>query len=398
MRVLFLNRSYWPDAEATGQLLAELCEDLAPSFDVTVVAGQPNHNPDQVLYQPHGWQVRRGVKIRRVWNTTFPKSSLPGRIANLLSYLITALLAMIAIPRQDVIVVESDPPLLCLLGAVLRRSHRCKLVVYLQDIHPDIGIALGKIPNCWATRRLRQLLFGVYRRADRVVVLSRDMRDVLVDSGVAPERVDCIPNWIDTRTVCPRRQSNAFRERHGLNGHFVVMYSGNLGLCQRLEDILEAANRLRDDPRILFSFVGDGVSKRGLEDEARRMNLSNIRFFPYQPKEGLAESLSAADLHLLPLDPRVASYLMPSKLYGILASGSPLVAVAPASSELAEIIQKNRVGRLVPPQRPVLLAETIRQLATSGGGAPRDGPGSPASCRRSLRPQTTHRSFRRDAP
>lgn len=364
-RVLFLNRSYWPDAEATGQLLTELCEDLAPTFDVTVVAGQPNQNPGHAKFQTRGCEMRHGVRIRRVWNTRFPKSVLAGRIANLLSYLGTSFLAALALPRPDVVVVESDPPLLCLLGEFLRRWHQTKLVVYLQDIHPDIGIALGKIPDCWLTRRLRQGMFGVYRRADRVVVLSRDMRDLLIASGVSSARIDCIPNWIDTQTILPRKDSNAFRRRHGLDGQFIVMYSGNLGLCQRLEDVLAAADRLRDRPDILFLLVGDGVSKRGLEGEARRLGLPNVRFLPYQSKDDLAESLGAADLQLVPLDPRVASCLMPSKLYGVLASGNPVLAVAPKRSELAEITQERRVGLVVPPNRPDALAEAIARGSTN---------------------------------
>jgi glycosyltransferase involved in cell wall biosynthesis len=358
-RVLFLNRSYWPDAEATGQLLTELCEDLAPTFDVMVVAGQPNQNPSGVKFRRAGWEIRNGVSVRRVWHSRFPKSFLPGRVLNLLSYLAAALVAALFVPRPDLIIVETDPPLLCLIAAFLRRWHRAKLVVYLHDIYPDIAVALGKIPDGRLTRWLRQLMFGTYRRADRVVVLSRDMRDLLIAAGVAAQQVDCIPNWIDTELIVPRQDCNAFRQRHGLDGQFVVMYSGNLGLCQRLEDVLEAARQLLDRTDILFLLVGAGALKSRLETLARDWHLSNVRFLPYQPKGELSESLSAADLHLVPLDPRVSSCLMPSKLYGVLAAGSPLLAVAPEDCELAELTRREGVGLVVPPGKPDALAEAI---------------------------------------
>lgn len=364
-RLLFLNRSYWPDVEATGQLLTELCEDLAGTFDVTVIAGQPNQNPAGMDYRTQGSQRRHGVHVRRVWNTRLPKHSLPGRVVNLLSYFAGAWLAALAVPRPDVVIVETDPPLLCLLGAFLRRWRRAKLVVYLQDIYPDIAVALGKLPDGPPTRLLRRLMFGAYRRADRVVVLSRDMRDLLVASGVDAHKIECIPNWIDTEQVVPRKEQNAFRAEHGLDGQFVVMYSGNMGLCQRLEDVLSAADMLRDRNDLLFLMVGDGASRPQLQASARRLNLSNIRFLPYQPKDRLAESLSAADLHLVPLDPRVSSCLMPSKLYGILASGTPVLAIAPEDCELAEVARREAVGLVVPPGQPEALADAIRGLADS---------------------------------
>jgi colanic acid biosynthesis glycosyl transferase WcaI len=361
--VLFLNRSYWPDAEATGQLLTELCEDLPDSLDVTVIAGQPNDNPTGADYRRRGTEFRNGVRIRRVRHTRFNKRFLPGRIINYLSFLLAAFWAAVWTKLPDVAVVETDPPLLCLIGWYLKRLRGAKLIVYLQDIHPDIAVALGKIRNGWLTRALRRLMFRTYRAADRVVVLSRDMRDRVIDSGVAPERVVCIPNWIDTQQVRPVKHFNAFRERQCRGAKFVVMYSGNLGLCQRLEDVIAAASHLRDRRDILFLLVGEGVLKSQLIEQVLDLGLPNVRFLPYQPKSKLAESLSAADLHLVPLDPRVASCLMPSKLYGVLASGTPLVAVATDRCELAELIRQHAIGVVAQPGDPEALAGILRNLA-----------------------------------
>ena len=385
--LLFLNRSYWPDAEATGQLLTELCEDLAPHFDVTVIAGQPNDNPTGADYRRGGTEMHQGVRIRRVRHTRFPKRFLPGRLVNYLSFLIGAFWAALWIKRPDIVVVETDPPLLCLIGWFLQRVRGARLVCYLQDIHPDIGIALGrfKLPSffgrgrapcrapcthgrgrgegCWPLRVLRRLLFHVYRGADRVIVLSRDMRDHIARSGVNPERIACLPNWIDTSIVRPVKQGNPFRTRNGIDGQFVAMYSGNLGLCQRLEDVIAAAGCLRERSDILFVIIGEGALKRQLQQEVERQALANVRFLPYQPKSQLSESLSAADVHLVPLDERIASYLMPSKLYGILASGTPLVAVAPEECELAELTIEHGFGLLAPPGQPEALAEVIERLA-----------------------------------
>jgi glycosyltransferase involved in cell wall biosynthesis len=361
-RVLFLNRSYWPDAEATGQLLTELCEDLADSHDVMVIAGQPNDNPAGDAYRRRGTQFHRGVRIRRVWHTRFSKRSLRGRLLNYLSFLIAALWAAIWCRRPDVAVVETDPPLLCLIGWYLKRVRGVKLIVYLQDIHPDIAVALGKISNRWPTRLLRRLMHRSYRAADRIVVLSRDMLERVLGWDISPDRVVCIPNWTDTRHVRPMKSLNSFREQHSPDGQFTVMYSGNLGFCQRLEDVIAAAAQLCDRPDIQFLLVGGGSLERQLKEQVLDLGLSNVRFLPYQSKANLSESLSAADVHLVPLDPRIASCLMPSKLYGVLASGTPLVAIAPADCELSELTREHKIGVVAPPANPEALADAIRGL------------------------------------
>ena len=363
-RLLFLNRSYFPDMEATGQLLTELCEDLADRFDVAVICGQPNFAEAGTAYRRWGTETVRGVDVHRVWHSRFSKGLLPARLFNLLSYLLGAAMRSLAVRPPDVVVVETDPPLLCMLGAMLRQRFRCKLVVYLQDIYPDVGVALGKLPDNALTRLLRKWFFDVYRSAERVVVLGEDMGQVLLSAGVARWRIATIPNWADTARIQPCEHAvNAFRRRHGLDGKFVVMYSGNLGLCQGLDDMVGAAARLRPREDIQLLVIGDGVSRRRLEREAAVRQLSNVRFLDYQPRCELSCSLSAADLHLLPLDPRVARCVMPSKLYGILSAGRPMIGVVPPDCELARIIATEDVGFLVRPGDAAALADRIAWCA-----------------------------------
>ena len=312
--------------------------------------------------------MRNGVAIRRVMHTRFGKSSLCGRGLNILSYLFMAAAAAMFGPRPEMVVVETDPPLLCFLGAMLRLRFRCRLVIYLQDLYPDLAVALGKVRPGRSISLLRRLIFAVYRRADRIIVLSRDMQQVLVESGVCPERIAVIPNWIDSSEVRPIKQGNALRSEWNPENRFVVMYSGNMGLCQGLDDVIRAAELLRDEltggVQVQFLLVGDGSSRQRIQNLVDRLQLTNVRFLPYQSKRDLGSSLSAADLHLVPVDSRVYRYLMPSKLYGVLASGTPLLAVAPAESELAELTLDSEVGLVVAPDDPRALADAIRWCAT----------------------------------
>lgn len=358
-RVLFLNRSYWPDAEATGQLLAELCEDLAAEYDVTVLAGQPNHNPHQTSFRRSGIEEYRGVRICRVWHTRFSKRFLIGRAINLLSYLAMATLTALCLPRVEAVVTETDPFLLPILGNWLRSWRGCKHIVYLQDIYPDVAVNLGVIREGWVARGVRSLLHAAYRRAERVIVLSRDMRNLLVASGIPEQQICCIPNWTDTNRIVPLKHHNEFRVRQGLDDRFVVMYSGNMGLSQRLEHVLTAAARLSERENIAFVFVGDGAARRQLEDTVARQGLRNVRFLPYQPKDELACSLSAADLHVVTVDPRLSQCMMPSKLYGILASGTAVLTIAAPQSELCEVVERAGVGLAAPPDDTEALTDAI---------------------------------------
>ncbi len=366
-RVLFLNRSYWPDMEATGQLLTELCEGLSEDFQVEVLAGQPNSiNP----LAPADWRQLEGhggVRIRRLRHTRFPKGRIWARLVNYLTFSLAVCRTLQRWPVPDVVVFETDPFLLALEAHRLQQRTGCKLVGYLQDIHPDVGLAIGKIRDSFAVRRLRRSLFDVYRKCDRVVVLSEDMRQLLVAEDVCPDRVAVIPNWADTQKIIPAQATSRFRTQHGLTDKFVVMYSGNLGLTQRLSSFVAAAELLVDEARIHFAFVGRGSLEGQLRDEVAARGLKNISFFDYQPREELADSLAAADLHLVPLAAELAGCLMPSKLYGILAAGRPCLTNAPAGSELHRVISEQRVGFAVPSGSVAELAAAIREAAADPG-------------------------------
>lgn len=362
LRVLVLNRSYWPDVEATGQLLTELCEELARDCEVTVIAGQPNHSFEVGPLPAR--ETRNGVRIVRVRNRRYSKSSLWSRGAGLASYLVLSAWAALRQPRPDVVVAESDPPVLGLLGALLRRWHRCKFVNYLQDLHPEVGLALGKLRPGPLAALLRATTGVGLRSADRVVVLGRDMRRRVAARGVADERIAVVPNWSDTAAIRPGPPSRALRTAWGVGDSFVVMYSGNLGLSQNLDQVLDAAELLAAEP-VSFVLAGEGASKERLQKRAADRGLANVTFLPYAPKERLGEALGAADLHLVTLQAGLAGYIVPSKLYGILAAGRPYVAAVDADSEVAALTDAHGCGVRVPPDAPAELAAAIRRCAAA---------------------------------
>jgi colanic acid biosynthesis glycosyl transferase WcaI len=359
VHVLFINRSYFPDVEATGQLLAELCDDLSAQHEITVIAGTPN------FVAPAKWsgliqrEQQGRVTVLRVRSFRFNKVRMIGRILGLLSYLLLAFWAALRVRRPDVIVVETDPPLLGVAGALLKRWHRCRMLFYLQDLFPEVGLILGKLkPGLLATILRRATQIGL-NSAERIVVLGEDMRRRVLQRGIDPAKVRIVPNWADTSAVRPPAGENPMKAAWGVQDRFVVMYSGNLGLSQGLDHVLTAASMLRDRP-VLFLFVGEGAAKNRLIARVAEEKLENVRFLPYQPKERLGESLTAADVHLIPLQRGLAGYIVPSKLYGILAAGKPYIAAVDEESEVATITAQGQTGVRIEPDSPTELAASVR--------------------------------------
>lgn len=355
-----MNRSYWPDMEATGQLLTQLCEALADEFQVEVIAGQPNSVSADT---PADWKqrtVHNGVRIHRLRHLQLPKRNLLLRMANYLSFQWSVRRMLKRIGRPEVLVFETDPFTLAKEAGRLMNRQPIRVVGYLQDIHPDVGVALGKVQESSFVRTLRRDLFDVYHRCVRMVVLSEDMRQLLLDDGLAEQRVHVIPNWADVQRIRPLEGPNAFRQKHGLADKFVVMYSGNFGMTQRLDHFVQAAALLADDPRIHFVFVGRGSLEQALKQQVQRLGLQNVTITGYQPLSTLNVSLNAADLHLVPLTAQLTRCLMPSKLYGILAAGRPLLTNAPAESELHRLTVQNQVGLVVQPQQIDQIGQKIR--------------------------------------
>lgn len=362
-RVLFLNRSYWPDCEATGQLLTQLCENLADTFDISVLVGQPNANPKNESYVRYGVQTRNGVDIHRVPHTTFNKRSTMGKALNFVSFFFSACWQAVWVPHPQVVIAETDPFLLPLLGGILKQLRGCQLIVYLQDIYPDIAVAIGKAKPGIVTRTLWWMLRSTYNRADKVVVLGEDMRRRLILRGVDASRVVCIPNWIDTDDVYPIKEDNDFRREHGLQDKFVVMHSGNMGLTQELDQLLDVAQEVQDDERIVFLLVGDGASRKRLQERVTSSRLTNVRFLPYQPKEQLALTLSAADLHVVSMHPKISGLLVPSKMYGIMASGTPMLAIVPRTTDAHALVTREKIGFSVRPYDIVSQVTILRECA-----------------------------------
>lgn len=364
VRVCYFNRSYWPDTGATGQLLTELAEDLVArhGMQVTVVAGYPPSVPGRLAKE----EVRNGVRIVRARGTTFSQRAFAGRAANYVSYFLSALWIAVRLPKQDVTVALTDPPIIGL--AALAARPRRGMVFYCQDIFPQVAGLLEDFQSDGVNYVLERLNRYLVRQAKRIVSLGDTMSARLIEGkGADPAKIAVIHNWADTTAIEPSTKDNDFARAHGLAQRFVVLHAGNIGLSQNLDVVLDAAAILKPRTDIVILFIGDGNRRAALERDARARGLDNVRFLPYQPRESLRWTYATSDVCLVSLRPGLAGYIVPSKIYPILAAGRPYIAAVETATEVAALTDRHRCGVIVTPGDATALAAAIGKLAGDPG-------------------------------
>ncbi|HXT69793.1 MAG TPA: glycosyltransferase family 4 protein [Vicinamibacterales bacterium] len=357
MHIAFFNRSYYPETTATGQLLTDLCEDLVRDHGCrvsVVTAGR-----GRLL----GREEHNGVAILRASGTRFSKARFIGRATNYVTYFLSASYAGLRLDRPDVVVALTDPPIIGLAAWLAGKRFGAPLVMAFNDLFPEVTVLLPGFHSRPVNAMLQAVNKFLVKRAAANVALGETMRQRLIDNkGAPPDRTTIIANWADTSAIRPGPKANPFSLEHGLDRKFVVMHSGNIGLSQSLETVVEAAGLVRDIPDLQVVFVGDGVKKQEIQERARAAGLTNVRFLPFTPRERLGESFASADVFIVSLQRGLAGYIVPSKLYGILAAGRPYVAAVEESCEVASLTARQDCGLLAEPGNAVAMAARIRQL------------------------------------
>lgn len=313
---------------------------------------------------PHQ-EVVNGVSIHRVSTARRGRAQLGGRAIDYASFHAAAGLKLLRVLRAgDVAVAKTDPPLISVVASHVAAFRGAVLINWLQDVFPEVALAIAPdMMPPWAARLLTSSRDRSLRRASANVVLSERMREHVAARGINRKHISIVPNWTDADQLTPRVTcESATRARHGLDGKFVVGYSGNLGRAHEFETLVGAARLLRSDARIAFLITGSGAKAESLRRSVEAEGLSSFRFQPLQPSELLADSLAAADVHLVSLLPALEGLIVPSKIYGILAAGRPAVFVGDPRGDVARMIADHDCGISVPNGDSAALAAQLRWL------------------------------------
>lgn len=341
MRITLINQTFYPDVVSSGQHLADLALHLAGrGHEVTVVTSRRAYDdPGKVFSKQETW---RGIRILRGSATGFGKRARWRRATDFATFLCSCCWRLFWLPKPDVVVAITSPPLVSFIGAWFARLRGSRFCYWIMDLNPDEALAAGWLsPGSFAAHWLERCSRFSLRHAAKVIVLDRFMQKRILDKGIDAGRIVVIPPWSHDSVVrFDAAGRAAFRKRHGWDDKFVVMYSGNHSPCHPLDTLLEAAKQLSNREDIIFSFIGGGSNFPKVKQFAREHSLSNVRCLPYQPFDQLAGSLSAADLQVVVMGNPFVGLVHPCKIYNILRVGSPLLYIGPQPSHVSEILDQ----------------------------------------------------------
>ncbi len=372
MRLIFLNRFFYPDHSATSQMLTDLAFGLAErGLDVAVVTSRLRYDEPNARLAPR--ETVNGVRIERIWTSRFGRAGLLFRAVDYATFYVSVVWSLAwTVKRGDIVIAMTDPPALSVVAAVVARWRGARLVNWLQDVFPEVAEALAASAGLSSAlfAPLRILRNASLRHADMNVAIGPLMARRLQSSARLRDRVAVVPNWADTRAVRPvPAAANKLYSEWNLAGEFVVGYSGNLGRAHDAGTLLGAIAATARSPevarKIRWLFVGGGVLYERLRCEVERCGYGHVTFYPYQPREALAESLSAADVHIVSLRPELEGLVVPSKFYGIAAAGRPMLFIGSGDGEIARLIARYGCGATVVAGDIVALVAAVTAMAAS---------------------------------
>lgn len=358
-RLLIYAHYFYPDVASTGQILTELSEGMTDTFDITVICVVPSYSgtvEDKYKAKRIYEENYKGIRVIRVRVPEFQKSNKISRIKNLLAYFVNSLIATLKIEKQDYIFTISQPPILGgVLGVIGKWIKGGKLIYNIQDFNPEQTMAVGYSKNQLLLNTVMAVDKFSCKKANKVIVVGRDMQETLrnrFNNKKVPNNI-FINNWINEKEIYPLDRNHArvveFKKKYNLLDKFIVMYSGNIGLYYDLENIIKVIGEFKDREDVVFAFVGDGTVKNKVEAYVNENNLSNVTFIPYQDKADLIYSLNAADIHWVVNAKGIKGVSVPSKLYGVMAAGKPVLGVLDEGSEARLIVEDCNCGVCIEP-------------------------------------------------
>ena len=369
-RLWVITELYYPENNQTGYYLTKIAEGLTGKFDVKVICGQPNYAARGTRAAKN--EIHEDVEIFRVWGTTWDKNVLAFRLINMLTLGASIFFkALFKFQTNEDILVVSAPPSLPFITALAAKIRRANYTLVIQDKYPETLIAVGKTnENAISVKILHQCNRWLYTAAKKIIVVGRDMRELvetqLNQSGVEKTPLVVIQNWASLEEVEPTpRAENQILQDYDLLEKFVFLYAGNMGHPQDLESIVYCAEKLKTDERFHFLFLGSGVKRKWLEREVEEKGLKNVTLLSSRPRNEQRIFLNACDVGLVPLVRKMRGVAMPSRTYNLLAAGKPILALTEENSEIARVIEEDKVGWWVPPGEPEKLLKAIYQIYES---------------------------------
>jgi colanic acid biosynthesis glycosyl transferase WcaI len=351
VRILFVNQFFWPDVAATGQLLTDVVRHLGVEHDVTVICSSGSYAEGKSSEDPPP------VKLLRVPGLRYRRGKL-SRALSYFTFFVGALWYEFSVPRPDLVVTMTTPPMLGVTGWLLKMLRGSRHFLWEMDLFPEGLVVLGELgENSLITRFMRWIQDSVRHNSDGIIALGPCMRERLLARGISEDRVHVAENWADGGTILATAQRGS--------GPLNIFYSGNLGLAHDTGTIMAAIRHFRNDPRFLFTFAGGGAKRKELKEICRAEALANVRFLPYSSREGMNQHLAQADIGLVTERLDHLGIVVPSKIYALMASGRPLLFIGPRRATVDLMIEQFSCGWQIDPGAASELIALLDSLASN---------------------------------
>jgi len=369
MHILFLSDNFPPEVNAPASRTFEHCREwVAAGHEVTVITCAPNFPQGKVFagYRNRLWQkeTMSGITVIRVWSYVTANEGFSRRIADYVSYMISATAAAPFVRKADVVVGTSPQFFTAVAAYVVGLGKRIPFVFELRDLWPESIRAVGAMSKSRVLDWLEQVELFLYRRAALVVSVTESFRGDLQRRGIDPSKVEVITNGIDSSRFQPRPKDEALLDRHGLRGKFVAGYIGTHGMAHGLDTLLDAAAQLKREPdgeRFRLLLLGDGASKAALQERARLEGLDNVVFVDTVSKDEVVRYWSLLDVSIIHLKRTdLFRSVIPSKLFECMGMAIPVL--HGVEGESAGIVEREKVGIAFEPENAPELCRLLRQL------------------------------------
>ena len=363
-RLWVISEVYYPEETSTGYYLTAIAEGLSNDFDVKVLCGQPNYSVRGVVAQKH--EVHNGVEIFRALGTRLNRSVIAFRLINMFTLGLSIFLHGIRrFRRGDKILVVTTPPSMPFIVAIATLFRGATYALLIHDSYPEVLVAVGKAKaESFLIKIIHFLNRWLFKHASKIIVVGRDMKELVQKKAMGLDvPIAVIPNWAEVDDVVPQaREQNPLLHQLGLSDKLVILHAGNIGHPTEVRTITEAIRLLAHDQRFHFVFIGSGVKKRLLADAIRRSKLRNLTLLDPRPRVDQREFLNACDIGLVSLVSGMYGAAMPSKTYNIMAAGKPVLALTDEGSELAMVIDEDKIGWHLPPGNSQKLVTKLEEL------------------------------------
>ncbi|MFT5170723.1 MAG: glycosyltransferase involved in cell wall biosynthesis, partial [Candidatus Marinamargulisbacteria bacterium] len=364
VELLLISQLFYPELVSTGQTLTEICEVLSEKgVKIEVLCGHPTLVSQKRVKRK---MTYKGITIKRVFSTRFPKIFFWGKLINHITFTVSIFLRLLFAKKNRPIIVLTNPPFLAFVCALAKKIRGLKLVYLIFDVYPETAIKCGLlnesgfIAKTW--KACNQFIFA---NSEKIIVIGRCMQSVIKKQVPANQhhKITYIHMWCDDPAIQKSFQSeNPFAKKWGLRKKNTLMYSGNMGRFHDMESIMEAARILQTNEKFEFVFVGEGHKKKAAMTFAKTHGLKNCQFHSYVSRKQLGHLLASADVGLVSLLPSQEGLSVPSKSFGLMAAGTPILGILPEKSEISLIVKAEGCGWIVPPRQPKKLARVISEI------------------------------------